>query len=64
MVTDKDFIELGKGDPVVYALGKLTQIAAESAVDMRSLATKMGASLDTQSGSLRYLQKLNGAFSR
>jgi hypothetical protein len=63
-VTEADFIEIGKGDPVVFALGKLTQIAAESATDMRSLATKMGASLDTQSDSRRYLQKLNGAFAR
>jgi len=63
-VTEADFAEIGKSDPVVYALGKLTQIAAESATDMRSLASKMGASLDTQGDSRRYLQKMQGAFAR
>ena len=63
-VTEADFAEIGKGDPVVYALGKLTQIAAESATDMRSLATKMGASLDTAGDSKRYLRSMAGAFSR
>jgi hypothetical protein len=61
-VTEADFAEIGKGDPVVYALGKLTKIAAESASDMRSLASKMGASLDTQSDSKRYLKNMAGAF--
>ena len=61
-VTEADFAEIGKGDPVVYALGKLTKIAAESASDMRSLASKMGASLDTQSDSKRYLRNMAGAF--
>jgi hypothetical protein len=61
-VTEADFAEIGKGDPVVYAIGKLTKIAAESASDMRSLAQKMGASLDTQSDSKRYLRNMAGAF--
>jgi hypothetical protein len=61
-VTEADFAEIGKGDPVVYALGKLTKIAAESASDMRSLATKMGASLDTQGDSRRYLKNMQSAF--
>jgi hypothetical protein len=61
-VTEADFAEIGKGDPVVYALGKLTKIAAESADDMRSLAVKMGASLDTQSDSKRYLRTMTNAF--
>jgi hypothetical protein len=63
-VTEADFAEIGKGDPVVYALGKLTKIAAESATDMRSLATKMGASLDTAGDSKRYLRSMAGAFNR
>jgi hypothetical protein len=62
VVTEADFAEIGKGDPVVYALGKLTKIAAESADDMRSLAVKMGASLDTQSDSKRYLRTMTNAF--
>ena len=61
-VTEADFAEIGKGDPVVYALGKLTQIAAESATDMRSLAMKMGASLDTAGDSRKYLKNMAGAF--
>jgi hypothetical protein len=61
-VTEADFAELGKGDPVVYAIGKLTKIAAESAVDMRSLAQKMGASLETQGDSKRYLRNMTNAF--
>ena len=61
-VTEADFAEIGKGDPVVYALGKLTKIAAEEVDVMRSLATKMGASLDTQSDSKRYLRNMAGAF--
>jgi hypothetical protein len=61
-VTEADFAEIGKGDPVVYALGKLTQIAAESATDMRSLALKMGASLDTAGDSKRYLRNMSQAF--
>jgi hypothetical protein len=64
VVTEADFAEIGKGDPVVYALGKLTQIAAESATDMRSLAMKMGASLDTAGDSKRYLRSMAGAFTR
>jgi hypothetical protein len=62
IVTEADFAEIGKGDPVVYALGKLTKIAAESASDMRSLAEKMGASLDTQGDSRKYLKNMAGAF--
>ena len=62
VVTEADFAELGKGDPVVYAIGKLTKIAAESAVDMRSLAQKMGASLETQGDSKRYLRNMTNAF--
>jgi hypothetical protein len=63
-VTEADFAEISKSDPVVYALGKLTVIAAESATDMRSLANKMGASLETQGDSRRFLQKMQGALAR
>jgi hypothetical protein len=60
--TENDLIEYGKGDPIIFALGKLTKETAEGVEVMRSLATKMGAVVSANSDSVRYLKKIGNNF--
>ena len=60
--TETDLIEYGKGDPVVFGLGKLIKATSEQVDVMRSMASKMGAQVNGTSDSVRYLRRIERSF--
>jgi len=59
---ETDFQEVGKYDPVVYAIGKLTKIQAEHVELSREVATAMKLNVRQTTESGRYLRSMNRAF--
>jgi len=62
MFGETDFQEVGKYDPVVYALGKLTKIQAEHVELSREMAVAMKLNVRQTTESGRYLRSMNRAF--
>jgi hypothetical protein len=59
---ETEFQEVGKYDPVVYALGKLTKIQAEHVELSREVAVAMKLNVRQSTESGRYLRSMNRAF--
>ena len=57
----ESFIEYGKGDPMLYAFGKMLKLEAEMLETMKAVARGQGIQVDKSTDSLNVLNKLRRA---